>query len=263
MVNSVFRARGSCPELNMADGVDIDLYADVESEFQHDDFATENNDLYDDVLTAGSKDATKKDALTPQKDDTTPSPARINASGSSGSAGIGGDKRFQLYIGNLTWWTTDQDIQDYIQNLGVGDFIEVKFYENRANGQSKGFCCISVGSDASMRKVMELLPKKEIHGQNPVVTYATKQALHQFESQSKTRPPQQGPPPPGAGGGMRGPPPPGGPPPQGAPRPGPIHGPPPGIFLAETPTSSVLDPYWIRIKEFCRSGSGSTHENIG
>ena len=89
MVNSVFRARGSCPELNMADGVDIDLYADVESEFQHDDFATENNDLYDDVLTAGSKDATKKDALTPQKDDTTPSPARINASGSSGSAGIG------------------------------------------------------------------------------------------------------------------------------------------------------------------------------
>ena len=39
----------------MTDGVDIDLYADVESEFQHDDFATENNDLYDDVLTAGSK----------------------------------------------------------------------------------------------------------------------------------------------------------------------------------------------------------------
>jgi len=46
----------------MADGVDIDLYADVESEFQHDDFATENNDLYDDVLTAGSKD-TKKAVL--------------------------------------------------------------------------------------------------------------------------------------------------------------------------------------------------------
>lgn len=215
----------------MADGVDIDLYADVESEFQHDDFATENNDLYDDVLTAGSKDAPKKDALTPQKDgaDTTPSPARSSSTSAGGVvAGPGGDKRYQLYIGNLTWWTTDQDIQDQVQNLGVGDFIEVKFYENRANGQSKGFCCISMGSEASMRKVMEQLPKKEVHGQHPVVTYATKQALHQFESQSKTRPPQQGPPPPGMGP-MRGPPPSGGPPPPGAPRPGAIHGPPPGM----------------------------------
>ena len=26
-----------------------------------------------------------------------------------------------------------------------------------------------------MRKVMDMLPKKELHGQNPVVTYATKQ----------------------------------------------------------------------------------------
>ena len=88
-------------------------------------------------------------------------------------------------MGNLTWWTTDQDIQDGVVNLGVSDFIEVskntvliktfeprcigndlffthekfsvlqhrckfyltqvKFYENRANGQSKGFCCVSLG----------------------------------------------------------------------------------------------------------------------
>ena len=40
---------------------------------------------------------------------------------------------------------TDQDIQDGVINLGVADFIEVKFYENRANGQSKGFCCVSLG----------------------------------------------------------------------------------------------------------------------
>ena len=53
---------------------------------------------------------------------------------------------------------------------------------------------------------MERLPKKELHGQNPVVTYATKQALNQFEAQSKTRPTpppsgQQGPPPGGMGRG--------------------------------------------------------------
>merc|ERR1719422_2195885 len=191
--------------------------------------------------------------ITPKKEndmETSPSPAR---------GGPGGEgKKWQLYIGNLTWWTTDQDIQDNVQNLGVSDFLEVKFYENRANGQSKGFCCVSIGSEASMRKVMDNFPKKELHGQKPVVTYATKQALHQFESQSKTRPPQQagqggGPRPSGPGGPpmrapMRGPPP-GGPmmggpppgaplhyaprgPPPGLPPPGlppPIRGPPPGV----------------------------------
>jgi len=227
----------------MADGVDIDLYADVEQDFPQEDFSNDNNDLYDDVITAGTaKDEDKASGsgsgslVTPKKeggeagDSTSPSPARQ----------LGGQdaRRWQLYIGNLTWWTTDQDIQDGVQNLGVSDFIEVKFYENRANGQSKGFCCISLGSEASMRKVMDLLPKKELHGQNPVVTYATKQALHQFEAQSKTRPPQQS----GQGGGGPRGPPPGAPngrgPSMGRPPPvgrGPPPGAPPPIYRAPPP----------------------------
>ena len=104
-------------------------------------------------------------------------------------------RKYQVYVGNLTWWTTDQDIQDAVQSVGITDFLEVKFYENRINGQSKGFCCVSLGSEPSTRMIIEKLPKKELHGQAPVVTYATKQALFQFESQSKTRP-VPGPPPP-------------------------------------------------------------------
>ena len=175
----------------MADGVDIDLYADVEQDFPQEDFSGENNDLYDDVITAGTNKDDEKNTssgslgVTPKKEDTDPS--SVDGRGGRGQDG----KKWQLYIGNLTWWTTDQDIQDNVQNLGVSDFLEVKFYENRANGQSKGFCCVSMGSEASMRKVMDNFTKKEPHGQKPVVTYATKQALHQFESQSKTRPPQQ------------------------------------------------------------------------
>lgn len=76
-------------------------------------------------------------------------------------------------------WTSDQDITDAVQSIGVTDFAEVKFFENRANGQSKGFCVISLGSEQSMRICMERLPKKELHGQNPVVTFPTKQALNQ------------------------------------------------------------------------------------
>lgn len=85
----------------------------------------------------------------------------------------------KIFIIIFTQWTSDQDITDAVQSIGVNDFVEVKFFENRANGQSKGFCVISLGSEQSMRICMERLPKKELHGQNPVVTFPTKQALNQ------------------------------------------------------------------------------------
>lgn len=76
-------------------------------------------------------------------------------------------------------WTTDNDIATAVQNLGVTDFLDVKFFENRANGQSKGFCAISLASEASSRIVMEKLSRKEIHGMTPMVTFPSKQALSQ------------------------------------------------------------------------------------
>lgn len=128
---------------------------------------------------------------------------------SSGSLTPTMNRRYQLYVGNLTWWTTDQDIANSLRDIGVSDLQEVKFFENRANGQSKGFSVISLGSESSLRAVLDQLPKKEMHGQAPVVTYPSKQALTQFESLQKTRPvpppqqngPPRGPAPPSMGGG--------------------------------------------------------------
>lgn len=76
-------------------------------------------------------------------------------------------------------WTTDEDIYETCRQIGVKDIIDIKFYENRVNGQSKGFCMIFIGSEASYRACMDRLGKKSIHGQNPVVTFTNKQALHQ------------------------------------------------------------------------------------
>ena len=170
--------------LKMADA-DIDLYADVEGDFAGEDFGgNDGHDLYDDVLSHPKDEkpgVIKNEALSPPAGTTAPS-----MSHSSMPQG----KKYQIYVGNLTWWTTDNDIQEAIASCGASDFLEVKFNENRINGQSKGFCCVSLGSETSMRLVMEKLVKQEIHGQAPVVTYATKTALIQFEAQSKTRAPQ-------------------------------------------------------------------------
>lgn len=47
------------------------------------------------------------------------------------------------------------------------------------------FALVGVGSEASSKKLMDLLPKRELHGQNPVVTPCNKQFLSQFEMQSR------------------------------------------------------------------------------
>ncbi|XP_067127037.1 cleavage and polyadenylation specificity factor subunit 6-like isoform X3 [Centruroides vittatus] len=163
----------------MADGVDIDLYADdLEQEFNQDgDYNHDANvDLYDDVITAPSSDGQQAE--------------EVSSSGSSSGLPPMPTKRVAVYVGNLTWWTTDQDVIDAINSVNVTDVLDIKFYENRANGQSKGFCVVTLGSDNSFRLVMEKLPKKELHGQNPVVTPCSRQNLNHFEMQS--RKPSQG-----------------------------------------------------------------------
>ncbi|CAL8318460.1 unnamed protein product [Lota lota] len=243
----------------MADGVDhIDIYADVEEEFtQETDYPVhEQIDLYDDVISpsANNGDAPEdRDYL-----DALPAPGGAEG-GKSAPPNVVytyTGKRIALYIGNLTWWTTDEDLTEAIRSIGITDVLEIKFFENRANGQSKGFALVCVGSEGSSRKLMELLSKRELHGQNPIVTPCNKQSLSQFEMQSRKRqglppplsgPPNRndrppppvlfpgqvfqppmgpmppGPPPPGYG------PPPGPPPPQqGPPPPGPFPPRPPG-----------------------------------
>uniref|UniRef100_A0A2K5QXM8 Cleavage and polyadenylation specificity factor subunit 6 n=1 Tax=Cebus imitator TaxID=2715852 RepID=A0A2K5QXM8_CEBIM len=237
----------------MADGVDhIDIYADVGEEFnQEAEYGGHDQiDLYDDVISPSAnngdapEDRDYMDTLPPTVGDDVGKGAAPNVVYTYTG------KRIALYIGNLTWWTTDEDLTEAVHSLGVNDILEIKFFENRANGQSKGFALVGVGSEASSKKLMDLLPKRELHGQNPVVTPCNKQFLSQFEMQSrKSKQSLRGPPPPGqvlppplAGPPNRGdrPPPPvlfpgqpfGQPPlgplPPGPPPPVPGYGPPPG-----------------------------------
>lgn len=97
------------------------------------------------------------------------------------------DNCYHLYVGNLTWWTSEKDITNAVKLLGVPDFMEVKFFENSVNGQSKGFCTVTVGSEDSMRIVMDRLPEVDLHGRSPMVVYPTKNNLIQFEAMNPSR----------------------------------------------------------------------------
>lgn len=99
-------------------------------------------------------------------------------------------KRVSCYIGNLTWWTTDKDLSEAIQGLGCSDLIDIKFYENKINGQSKGFALVTFGSDQTFRTLMDKLSKKQINGQEPVVTPFSRHYFNQFEEQARKDMPQ-------------------------------------------------------------------------
>jgi RNA recognition motif-containing protein len=94
-------------------------------------------------------------------------------------------RRVSCYVGNLTWWTSDKDLSEAVSQLGVTDLIEIKFYENKVNGQSKGFALVTVGSDQTFRTIMEKLPKIQINGQRPIVTHFTRHFFNQFEEQAR------------------------------------------------------------------------------
>ncbi|URD73147.1 hypothetical protein MUK42_09368 [Musa troglodytarum] len=55
--------------------------------------------------------------------------------GGSGGAGVGGTT---LFVGELHWWTTDAELETEL--CKYGQVKEVKFFDERASGKSKGYC---------------------------------------------------------------------------------------------------------------------------
>ncbi|KAL7673557.1 hypothetical protein ACOME3_008412 [Neoechinorhynchus agilis] len=82
------------------------------------------------------------------------------------------------------------------ESIGVKDVVDIKFFENRTNGQSKGIASVTVETDESYRKLLSSLPSIELNGQKPHVTPANRHSLNQLDptigaSSSQTRPPFQ------------------------------------------------------------------------
>uniref|UniRef100_A0A8C6GSY4 CPSF6/7 RSLD domain-containing protein n=1 Tax=Mus spicilegus TaxID=10103 RepID=A0A8C6GSY4_MUSSI len=158
----------------MSEGVDlIDIYADEQfnqdSEFNN----TDQIALYDDVLTAEPPPPVRQEPA-PKPNNKTPAILYTYSSLRS--------RRAAVYVGSFSW----QLIQ-VIRSIGVYDVVELKFAENRANGQSKGYAEVVVASENSVHKLLELLPGKVLNGEKVDVRPATRQNLSQFEAQARKR----------------------------------------------------------------------------
>ncbi|XP_060701389.1 cleavage and polyadenylation specificity factor subunit 6-like [Hemiscyllium ocellatum] len=88
-----------------------------------------------------------------------------------------------MLIGNLTWWTTSDDLLAAIHSAGISSVDDMKFYEVAKGGQSKGFASVTLSLKSDIQRLLKILPKKEVHGRNLDVRHFTKANYQYFETQ--------------------------------------------------------------------------------
>lgn len=99
------------------------------------------------------------------------------------------DNESRLFVGNLSYQTMDQDLQDYFSQAGV--VVSVNVMLDKFTGKSRGFAFIELSSSADAQKAVEMFHGKEFQGRPLTVNIARPR---------EERPPGGG----GGGGGYRG-----------------------------------------------------------
>jgi RNA recognition motif-containing protein len=76
----------------------------------------------------------------------------------------------KLYVGNLSFETTENDIQDLFEQHGTVN--EVHLMMDRMTGQSRGFAFVTMNDDTQANSAMSALNGKEVNGRALTVNQA-------------------------------------------------------------------------------------------
>lgn len=75
-----------------------------------------------------------------------------------------------IYVGNLSYGTTDDDLRDLFEAFGEVQFV--KIIKDRDTGRSKGFGFVEMADDEAGQKAIDDLNEKEVDGRNLRVNLA-------------------------------------------------------------------------------------------
>ncbi|XP_060797871.1 cleavage and polyadenylation specificity factor subunit 6 [Neoarius graeffei] len=153
----------------------LDIYADLNTEEGGDALEAEADALYDDVLT-GSVDSVSALGKQESKEED----VKLEVEPVEG-------KRFSVYVGNFTWWTSDSDLIAMARRQGVKDIVEIKFAENRTNGQSKGYAEMVVSTEESLKRLLETMPQCKINGEKLACRHVSWRSQAEFEAEARKR----------------------------------------------------------------------------
>ena len=76
----------------------------------------------------------------------------------------------KLYVGNLSFQTSSQDLEELFAGFGTVESASV--VEDRETGRSRGFAFVEMSTDEEAKKAIASLDGKEIDGRNLKVNEA-------------------------------------------------------------------------------------------
>ncbi|KAM4744195.1 cleavage and polyadenylation specificity factor subunit 7-like [Anableps anableps] len=162
----------------------VDLYSDLYPSDEDLDKISEANELFDDVLT-GTVDKDK--TVSSKAASTKKAPEEGETIDEKKHKKQKTDRKLSIYVGNFPWWTSDKDLTSLALRLGVKDIADIKFAENKVNGQSRGYAEVVVTSEESLKILLEKIPLCHINGEKIDCRFATQQNLSVFEDIANQR----------------------------------------------------------------------------
>ncbi|KAE9598535.1 putative RNA recognition motif domain-containing protein [Lupinus albus] len=121
--------------------------------------------------------------------------AVASGGGGGGAAAAGGTV---LFVGDLHWWTTDAELEAVLCNYGP--VKEVKFFDEKASGKSKGYCQVEFFEPYAATACKEGMNGHVFNGRPCVVAYASpftvkkmgEAQVNRNQQVTQSAPPQQG-----------------------------------------------------------------------
>lgn len=83
-----------------------------------------------------------------------------------------------LFVGELHWWTTDAELESVLSQYGR--VKEIKFFDERASGKSKGYCQVEFYDASAAAACKEGMNGYIFNGRACVVAFASPQTLKQM-----------------------------------------------------------------------------------